>query len=345
MRHYSFPSIELFRNIIIEVQTRASYKGKDKHGVPQYDPTGVTFPTIKFDGTVKLHGTNCSIVNSKKDGIYFQSRDMILDTHNDVAGFCNHHLPLKDKLIKLFDGIEFNDHAIIYGEWVGSGVIKGNSTGAGSAEKMFVVFALKIDGVYQKEFKHIKMPELRIFNIKDYKTYSIEIDFNNPEESLEMLNKLTIEVEKDCPVGREHKDMFNETNTGEGIVWVAFTDEADNHVYRFKTKGIKHSMKTGNKEAVEIDPEVYKNVMDFVDTNLSQNRLEQGLQKLIEKNLPVDIKSIGEFLKWCQLDIQKECALELVENDFLDWKTVSKEISTRARKFYLEVVKNNSNGE
>lgn len=52
---YSFPEIEQFRNVIQAVKYRAQIIGKDENGVAIFDET-LPLPTLKFKGTVKLHG-------------------------------------------------------------------------------------------------------------------------------------------------------------------------------------------------------------------------------------------------------------------------------------------------
>ena len=65
-----FPSIEQFRTVIKYVN--------------KYLP-GVT--TLKYKGTVKLHGTNAAIGVLKDGTVYFQSRNSIITPENDNAGF------------------------------------------------------------------------------------------------------------------------------------------------------------------------------------------------------------------------------------------------------------------
>ena len=54
-KHSPFPKIGQFRQVVKEVINRASYFGKDENGDPIFDPS-IAPPTIKFKGTVKLHG-------------------------------------------------------------------------------------------------------------------------------------------------------------------------------------------------------------------------------------------------------------------------------------------------
>ena len=81
-----FPSIDQFRQIIREVKTNHDYQGKSEDGSPIYQHNS-PYPAIEFTGTVKLHGTNASIVKYKDGRIEYQSRERVLDLQHDNAGF------------------------------------------------------------------------------------------------------------------------------------------------------------------------------------------------------------------------------------------------------------------
>lgn len=89
---YKFPEIEQFRNVIQQVNHRTRYVGKTEDGDPIYDEGPVEMPTLKFRGTVKLHGTNAAIVYTW-DMLKFeyvmhaQSRKNIITPMSDNAGF------------------------------------------------------------------------------------------------------------------------------------------------------------------------------------------------------------------------------------------------------------------
>jgi len=86
-----FPSIEQFKTINKHVRDSVQYHN-------------TLFPTIKFMGSVKIHGTNASFVrpvNGTQDDIYFQSRERVLDIVQDNAGFCAWGTGKKDVLNEL----------------------------------------------------------------------------------------------------------------------------------------------------------------------------------------------------------------------------------------------------
>lgn len=71
--------------MIRNVRSNHDYQGSDEKGYPIYQHTE-NYPTLKFKGTVKLHGTNAGIVNYG-DRLEFQSRERVLSLEEDNAGF------------------------------------------------------------------------------------------------------------------------------------------------------------------------------------------------------------------------------------------------------------------
>ena len=59
-----YPSIEQLKDVIRLVRTRHDYKGKDSEGNAIYEHTE-NYPTLKFKGTVKMHGRYNSSLNNK----------------------------------------------------------------------------------------------------------------------------------------------------------------------------------------------------------------------------------------------------------------------------------------
>ena len=313
-----FPSIDQFRNVIRELKINHDYQGKDENGEPLYSHSE-PYPTILFEGTVKLHGTNAGIVKYP-DKIEFQSRERGLTLAQDNAGFM---LSLSSKnLDKLFEGIEFNNYVAIYGEWCGQSIQSG--VALSQLPKMFVIFGLKVDDVWVPYFESI--PEENIFNIQDFPKFQIEVDFNNPELVQNKLIELTENVEKECPVGKH----FGVSGIGEGIVWTSFYKDK---VYRFKTKGEKHSS-SKVKTLASVNVDELNSINEFVDYSLTDSRLNQGISVLKEQGLPINQSSTGEFLRWIIGDIVKEESDTMISNQ-IDMKKANPVISKEARLWYF----------
>lgn len=315
-----YPSIEQFRNVIRELKMNHDYQGKDANDGPIYNHIS-DYPVILFRGTVKLHGSNAGIVRYKDGLTQFQSREQVLGVGNDNAGFYQTHV--NKNLDFLFEDIEFNDYIAIYGEWCGKGIQSG--VAISQLPKMLVIFGCKVDDVWV-DFKKSD-PTQQIYNINDFPTFEVEVDFNHPEIAQNEFVKLTEQVESECPVGKE----FGVSGIGEGIVWKAMHNDK---YYSFKTKGEKHS-NSKVKTIAAVDIEEVNSINEFVDFALTENRLKQGLDKLTEMGLPVDQTSTGAYLKWIVGDVLKEEGDTMVKNG-LNEKKVCSALSTKARVWFFQ---------
>lgn len=318
MKKYS--SIEQFRNVIREVKSIHDFKGKDEEGKAIYRHTE-NYPTLKFKGTVKLHGTNSSVVKYSDGRLEYQSRERVLSLEQDNAGFMSEMMP-KD-LSFLFNGINFNDYCAVYGEWCGGNIQKG--VAINGLPKMFVIFGIKADDKWLELPAWLYSNENGIYNILQFDTFEVEIDFNNPKLVQNKIIEMTISVENCCPVGK----FFGKDGVGEGIVFTC----VDNQDLKFKSKGEKHSaskVKTLNT----VDVELMANINEFVELAVSENRLQQGISYFNENNIEVEPKNTGQFLGWIVKDVLKEEADTLTESG-LDEKKVKNAIVTKARTWFL----------
>jgi len=337
---YKFPSIEHFRSVIREVNHRVRFRGTTEDGDPIYDESEGIMPTLTFRGSVKLHGTNASIVRFKNQHgnikTQVQSRTNIITPLKDNAGFATFVTTVD--INKLFDSVKRNsglsDYNIIqvYGEWCGGNIQKG--VALNELEKMFVIFAIKVDGIWLKddELRNIKMPEQKVYNILDYPTYEINIDFNNVSESADIITKYVEDIEKECPVGK----AFGKSGIGEGLVFVCTTEGWRESRFWFKAKGEKHqSSKTKNK--VPIDIERVNNINQLVDGFLTESRLNQGIDVLIENHKEVSRKSTGDYLRWVYEDVVKE-ELDTITGNGFEPKDISSILSNKARKWFFDKI-------
>ena len=314
-----FPSIDQFRQVIREVKTNHDYKGKAEDDSPIYFHDS-PYPVIEFTGTVKLHGTNASVVKYRDGRIEYQSRERVLSLTQDNAGFM---LAMMNKdLSTIFDQYRFDQHIAIYGEWCGKSIQKG--VAISELPKMFVVFAINVDGEWS-EFDHIdfkSLNEIGVYSIFQFPTYRVLVDFNSPELIQNELIKLTVDVENECPVGK----YFGISGVGEGIVFKA---KHNNRFYQFKSKGEKHSI-SKVKTLASVDVEMISNINEFVDNVLTEQRLEQGITWLRENLKEVSQKSTGDYLRWIVNDVIKEETDTIVANQ-LDPKKINSAISAKAR--------------
>lgn len=316
-RLVKFPSIEQFRNVIRTVCTQHDYQGKDENDNPIYNHLS-PYPTLQFKGTVKMHGTNAGIVKFKDDDeIQFQSKENTLTLRNDNAGFA---LAMSQKQLNfLFEGLECQDYVAVYGEWIGKGIQKG--VAVSELPKTFVIFGCKVDGnwITYDRFDNTQ----GIWNINQFPSWTVDIDFNNPQLIQNRLVELTMEVEAECPVGK-HLGVIG---IGEGIVWTSLDLQ-----HKFKSKGEAHSA-SKVKTIASVDVEQLNSMNEFVEYAVTENRLKQGVEVLRTNGTPITEKSTGDFLRWVVNDIWKEEADTIVENQ-ID-KKVNSLISTKARLWWF----------
>lgn len=303
---------------------------------------------VAYVGKVKLDGTNAGVQVSKDGKIAAQSRTKIITPDDDNMGFAK----WVEEHRGYFSGLAGNKHMTVFGEFCGKGIQKGTAISQ-LDHKVFVVFAIQYGGVdgepsvidinpvsiYDRlgdkpndvHVLHFKPPIIRRFN------------FTNKEaltEQVEELNQVIAEIEQCDPWVKEE---FGIEGVGEGLVMYplpAGTDyyEADKPMLIdafeyselvFKAKGEKHKV-TKTKKPAQIDPEVAKNIDDFVNMFATDARLQQALGEI-----ELDPKNTGSFIKAFSKDVQKESEAEL-EASGLTWKQVAKNVATTARKWFLD---------
>jgi hypothetical protein len=110
---------------------------------------------------------------------------------------------------------------MVAGEFAGNG-INPEQAATSFLEKFYVIFAIRVDGIWldRKAWHDIRFsPSARIFNIYEFKTFSVLIDFNE-ERTIgggKKVNEFSLEVENECPVALQLGGVKG--GLGEGIVW------------------------------------------------------------------------------------------------------------------------------
>jgi len=330
--HIPFPSIKQFRNVVQHVRQQARFKGLNELGEAIIDHSAKA-PTLSFVGTVKLHGTNAAIVFTP-DGIQYQSRERVLTIEQDNAAFMFHMSQKQEALHILYAAIANQvsldmaaDHTIaVYGEWCGGNIQK--NVAIAGLDKMFVIFAINIDGEwYQGPFPYFNSQG--IHSIEQFRKWFYTIDFENPEKAQNFLAELTESVEAKCPVGI----FFGKEGIGEGIVWRCVEDPSPE--YWFKVKGEKHSA-SKVKTLASVDVEAITQVKEFVASVVTEARLQQGLQNLVNEQLkPFEMTSMGDFIRWVHGDVIKEESDTMLANG-IEPKQIGGLISPIARRWYIE---------
>jgi len=321
-----FPKIGQFRQVVKNVRENSAYLGQCDNNLPIMDHS-LPKPVITFYGSVKLHGTNAGVCfNPETNELYAQSRSRVIDVDKDNAGFAFWVEANKEELAKVcseyVDGL--GSLITVFGEWCGGNIQKGVAiTGL---PKMFVVFKVKVGEVWlmDSEIKNVTH-DSNMYTVHNFPTYSIDIDFNNPDLSVPELQRITLAVEDKCPVG----EVFGVNGVGEGVVWTSLSGNM------FKVKGEKHSSSKVKKLA-SVDVEKMENVDSFVNYAVTESRLEQGIDVVFtQQSLDVDIKLLGDFLKWLMRDIVSE-EVDTLSGNGLEPKDVGKAVSQKARTWFMD---------
>ena len=338
-KHIAYPKIPQFRNIIRDICHQSSFVGLNENGEPMYNEL-LPKPVLTFIGTAKLHGTSGSVCQ-KCDTMWYQSRKNVITPVKDNAGFAFFADSNKDEFVAMMDhlrdvaGIEFDKTISIYGEWAGGNIQK--NVGLQGLPKSFYIFSVKVssseddvDSYWLSDDIVRQLPSIedkRIFNIFDFPTYNVEVDFAQPEYAQNKFVELTNSVEAECPVC---KQLGIDNGLGEGLVW---TCEYNNQVYRFKTKGEKHSV-SNVKTIAAVDTEVLESINSFVEYAVSENRFNQGVKEVFGDKEPFMGPEFGEFIRWMINDITIEEADVMADNG-LEPKQVNKSLSLAVKNMFF----------
>lgn len=341
-----YPSINQFRHVVRNVKHHCSYSGKDDKGEPVYKAPS-SYPTLTFEGTVKLHGTNASVMHKvgavESQSFIPRSRENVLSVEKDNYGFAkfveNEHDSIGYLISLIRDNLDdYINDIVLYGEWCGSGVQK--SVAISKLPKMFVIFGAKVSFGEESEWLDIRdsnqiseldwCNERGIYFIHQFETFKIDIDFNNPELSQNTLIEYTESVEACCPVGKH----FGVEGTGEGVVWMPVDDEYYGSNFFFKVKGEKHSV-TKVKKLAAVDVEKLNSINEFADSVVTENRVQQAIDTLQHESGVITEKHTGDVIRWVFNDVMKEES-DTMEASGLEKKDIGKAISSRARKIFFD---------
>ena len=320
-----YPSILQFRHVI----KYATYYPRDTY-------------KIDYIGNVKLHGTHTDIVQDENNNIVVQSRNRVITPESDNLGFASFVDNLTDiegLFVKIRETLGTDAKTImICGEWCGKGIQKG--VALSKVPPMWVIFDIKVNGRWanMNDFSHIHDNKQNIYNILQFKTWRLTIDFNDYEKVQENMIEITNEVEKECPVGL----YFGVKNgVGEGVVWKPVDSvKYPSSQYWFKTKGEKHSVSRVAvlKQIAPTNVELFNNMNNFVDAMVTDNRCNQGISiiKEREQTSSININNLGMFMQWIANDIRKE-EYDTIEENGWDVKIndLNKLINVKSKKWFM----------
>jgi hypothetical protein len=338
------PSISNFKQLIQSVRKTAQFQGYDVDGNPVMD-RNVKYPIVKARGTIKCHGTNSGAAYNEKDGLWAQSKNHKITPQKDNAGFASFVEFKKDDILNMILNIKntFNidtqTHTItVFGEWAGPGIQKGVGISQ-IPEKCWFIFGIRITDETNEEkesywFTDEQLDSFfiapamtdRIYALNRFKTYDVEIDFNQPELANNIIFDMIQEVENECPVAK----YFGVSGIGEGIV---FKFEYKDTIHKMKAKGDKHSVSKVKKHKKVDDKEIQK-CMDLAEKVTPAWRLEQMYNETFDtlNGGEGDIKRTGEYIKSVINDIVKE-EMETIAEEGIEFKKITKFISNIAKDY------------
>jgi len=344
MKIIKYPKTEQFRNVISAISRMVTYVGQDENDEPIYNAS-LPKPTLKFKGTVKIHGSNAGISYNSKDGMFTQSRNNafnMAEELNSHSGFTFFVKSNENIFARFFEDIfEHNNinpdeyTATIYGEWAGQGIQKG--VAISNIEKSFFIFGVKISKPQDAEHNsywvdyNYSSKDNRIYCIDDFGTYEVEVDFNMPVLATNKFSEITLAIEEECPVAKS----FGFSGVGEGAVW-SVNYKGNRHI--FKTKGTKHSV-SKVKTLVAVDTEKLNSIQEFIEYAVTPARFEQAISEVFGSHDKMDVKAMGDFIRWMVNDISSEEMDTMIENK-LEPKDVNKYISNKTREMFFAAYNN-----
>lgn len=339
MPHISMPSINQFRQIIKNISNSARWVGADENGDPIFD-RNIKLPVLKARGTVKIHGTCASFCFNDNKGLWFQSKKNVITPERDNAGFAAFGKYNTEFLFQIIENIRTkfnidtsNNTISVFGEFAGQKIQKG--VAISNIEKTLFIFGVKISPIEDEESAYwidddFDIPEHdRIFKIWDFKTFEVEIDFENPLMSQNKMVDMVAEVEKECPVGA----AFGHKGVGEGIVFII---NFKGNRFQWKMKGNLHAGKSKVKKAKKVDDKKLQLINDVVEKVTPEWRLAQMFDETFDtlNNGQGDIKRMGDYIRSVINDIHKE-DLDIVMDAGLEPKDINKKVSDVARRWML----------
>jgi len=359
LKHYSFPSIGQFANVIAAVNRKATYKGNDEQDEPIYDKFA-SKPTLKFIGTTKLHGTNAGVIlDFYNDTIYFESRESIIIPTKDNAGFATYMSTIQTEFAKEIidslglettdwnpyskeDGFWKDNVLAIYGEWCGGSIQTG--VAINGLEKMFVILnatirtretteSRNLDWFPIDEIKKMKLTDKKVYNIYDFKTWEIQIDFEKHHEFVNQIIENTIVVEDECPFAKE----FGKSGIGEGIVYISITAPYNTSDFWFKSKGEKHAKSKVNT-LKPVDNDKINHLIEIANKVTPSWRLEQMFNLTFDtlNGGIVTTEKLGDFIKAVNNDICKEETL-LLEEENIQFKDIVKFVTKITKDYFTQM--------
>jgi len=269
-----------------------------------------------------------------------------LETH-DNAGFSFWAYSKEEVIVNIIKSLAKENNVdltkntiMLCSEWAGKGV-QGKVAISNFDKSSFIFSQAKVSPFDSEKTSvwistnKIDSVENRIFNIGNFKTYEIEIDFNLPKLAQNKIIEMTLEVEDECPVSKE----LGHVGIGEGIVFSKLMEDGSRHI--FKSKGEKHAGSSKVKTLKKVDNEKINKIIGVAQQVTPGWRLEQMLSETFDfiNSGHIDRSKLGDYIRAVINDVIKEDS-EVISDAGLEPKDVNKYISQIARDYFFEYEKN-----
>lgn len=320
---------------------------KELNRDPEDPEEEVILDTIPLVGTVKLHGTHADILIYDDNNIDFQSRGVVgLQPTKDNAGFAAAMSQKTKALLRLRDlfqarftqlnpntPIDPTHPVLIAGEWIGEKIQR--DVAISQLTKRFVIISISINGQWQRDndYGGIALPNHDIYNISRAGVFNRTLYPEDLQRTVNDLEALTEDVAKHCPFAA----TFGLNGEGEGIVWKpALAPHNANPALWFKTKGgrFKPTFARPPRQSPERAEHNREAAATVARIWTSEQRLEQGLEYMVERHVQKNMKNLSTFLKWVQNDVLVEEKGYIAEHR-IDAQTLRIEIAKIAKSWYL----------
>ena len=81
-------------------------------------------------------------------------------------------------------------------------------------------------------------------------------------------------------------------------------------------------------------------LIPVIEYAVTENRMKQGIDKMVEMKLPLEPKTTGDYLRWIYNDVIKEEGDTMEENN-INPKKIGSAISAKARVFWMNYLNSN----
>lgn len=354
-RHIHFGSTPNFDNLHQQVLAMTDKKGRLKFA--NYDPSlgapptdaqkellqsyKPVLPIITFTGSEKLHGENMAVCYSHEE-LWVQGRNHIRTIADDQNGMAQFVEATKDYWLEIFNtliqkhSVDTTTHTIVIDcEWAGANIQKGNAACSGTAKAAYIFDYFRIVDNATEHTEYIPSqdipvnPNVGIYLLSSFGTYSLQLDFNQPELCATQLTQLALQIEEQSPIA---KYFCKPDNVGEGVYLYGIHQ---GELLRVKAKGKKHGGNPKTNTKVTLSEDDKSALTELADRLTPVWRITQGITETGANTRG----HLGALMKWVVEDIIKEESPTLVASG-IELKQLQRYIATQVKAYYFDSLTN-----